>query len=116
MKPPRDMVVDHINGNGLDNRRCNLPICMQAENALNRRPDAGAGTSYCGVTHRGDEYGARVKYRGPSHHLGRYDTAIEGAKIRDRKALKPYAHSPRRNIPPARVTQQFSMLSVMALS
>jgi ABC-type sulfate/molybdate transport systems ATPase subunit len=42
--------VDHINSNGLDNRRCNLRICNHSQNMMNRRKGSGCSSKYKGVS------------------------------------------------------------------
>lgn len=88
MKPPEGMVVDHINHNGANNRRCNLRVCTQAENTRNKRRFAAGKSRYRGVTPMGDKWRAVVSHNGRTHYVGVYDTEIEAALARDRKAVE----------------------------
>ena len=50
MHAPEGMVIDHINHNGLDNRKANLRICTPADNARNARyPKINTSSKYRGV-------------------------------------------------------------------
>jgi hypothetical protein len=96
VQAPKGTVVDHINGNGLDNRRCNLRLCTRQQNARNRRPQAKAGSRFLGVYPHGTRWMAKVG----RHYLGLFDDEVEAAQARDRKALELFGEYAWLNFPP----------------
>ena len=94
MRPRRGYLVDHIDGNGLNNRRCNLRVCTPAQNRANSRPCGGA-SGFVGVYPKGNKWRASIVYRGQFYYLGLFDDPVAAAKARDRKAYEfhgPYAY------------------------
>ena len=70
--PPDHLVVDHINGDALDNRRENLRVCTHQQNSMNR---AGWGrTEYIGVVKVGKLWRARIEPNGHALLLGLFET------------------------------------------
>jgi len=46
---PEGMFIDHINGNGLDNRKENLRVCTPSQNCMNKKLRSDSTTGYKGV-------------------------------------------------------------------
>jgi hypothetical protein len=94
---PKGLVVDHINHNGLDNRKSNLRLCTRSENARNQRPQTNCSSKYKGVCwHKNQKrWLARVYSNGVTYHLGSFKSEIKAAKAYDKKAgelFGQYAH------------------------
>lgn len=86
------LVVDHINGNPLDNRRANLRIATYSQNAYNR-PKIKSKTSskYIGVYFEKATRRYTVKIRvgkGRRLWLGRFTSEIDAARAYDAAAKK----------------------------
>jgi hypothetical protein len=81
MTPPAGMVVDHINGDGLDNRRQNLRVVSVAQNNLNSRVrrDSVSGVKGAFYRSRTGRYYSRIKVAGRYVGLGSFLTAEEAA-------------------------------------
>ncbi|MGD0784573.1 MAG: AP2 domain-containing protein [Sedimentisphaerales bacterium] len=91
MQPERDKYVDHINHNGLDNRRENLQCVTPEQNSWNRKKEKVGGSSkYTGVRwceHR-KKWRASIRRNGAKEHLGYFDNEPGAAKAYDEAAKK----------------------------
>ena len=96
MQPPEGKVVDHVNGNGQDNRRGNLRVCTPLQNSRNRRKHRDGKSRFIGVSPCGKKWQAFVGRR----YVGVFEDEVEAAKARDRKAKEMYGEHAWLNFPP----------------
>lgn len=87
MNPPKDMQVDHINGNPSDNRRVNLRICTPQQNSMNQHR-VSPTTGYRGVYKKWNGFYAGLETKGKAIHFGVYKTAKEAARAYNQGAIK----------------------------
>jgi hypothetical protein len=85
------LVIDHINGDGLDNRRANLRLATVAQNAWNSKK-RNSRSGYKGVWFARDKglWRAAIVYHGRRIHLGYFKDKISDAKAYDTAARKYY--------------------------
>ncbi len=87
MKPKVDSFVDHVNGDGLDNRKVNLRVCSHAQNMANQRKREGTASRFKGVhITRSGMYGASIECAGTTIHLGTFAQENRAARQYDRAA------------------------------
>ena len=99
LRPSEGQVVDHINGDGLDNRRINLRICSQRENARNRGVDPRNKFGLKGVSFRSDsgKWRARITVNRRGIALGTFDSKSAAAAAYDSAARLHFGEFARLN-------------------
>ena len=108
-KTPKGIGTDHINGNGLDNRRVNLRTCNTAQNQWNRGLDPTNKSGYKGVNCRPNlsikRWRAEIAVNGKRLHLGYFKTAEAAAHAYDLAALQHHGRFAVTNIMLSRLRQ-----------
>jgi hypothetical protein len=96
---PEDRYVDHINGDGLDNRRVNIRLATNGQNQWNSRKRLGTTSHYKGVHFRKDRdcWYARIKYRQRSYHIGSFESEQDAARAYNAKAVELFGEFARLN-------------------
>ena len=89
MSPTGSAVVDHINADGIDNRRQNLRVCSNAENVRWQKPQRRKMSSrFKGVSYDRSRrlWQSYVTVDGKRTHLGRFVSEEAAARAYDRGA------------------------------
>jgi hypothetical protein len=106
LKPADDMIVDHINGNKLDNRRCNLRIVDAKQSSYNKAKfnPTTASSPYKGVSKivrkSGNVYYVCIKKNGTVHRLGIFKNEEDAARAYNEKAQELFGEYAYLNVIP----------------
>jgi hypothetical protein len=102
LDPPGHLVVDHINHNGLDNRKANLRLATSAQNSYNRRQlRKNKSSKYIGVSwkERTKKWAAIICYKRENIIIGYFKDEIQAAKAYDKAAKKYHGEFASPNFP-----------------
>lgn len=99
MNAPEGLQVDHINGNGLDNRKENLRFATNAQNHQNQIRPVRSQTGFRGVTQdkRYKGFIARITANRKTYSHYGFLNAAEAAKVYDEMAIKYHGKFARLN-------------------
>jgi hypothetical protein len=101
LQAKREQIVDHRDGNGLNNLRSNLRFTEAAGNSHNRCRNVGSTTGYKGVSFNRlcSKFEVSIRFNRKKIHLGMYKTAEEAARVYDAKAVELFGEFAKVNFP-----------------
>lgn len=88
LNAPDGIDIDHINGNRLDNRRCNLRLATRAQNVHNSRMRKDNTSGFKGVYKRYGKFVAKICFNHIWIWLGLFPTAEEASQAYQDTARK----------------------------
>ncbi len=94
---PKDIMIDHINGNGIDNRRSNLRFATYSQNLANMRSVAPSTSRFKGVywDKKANAWGSTIQHEKERIFIGYFNDEYAAALAYDahaRELFKEYAY------------------------
>ncbi len=101
-KPSKGMVTDHINHNGLDNRKENLRFATRGQNQQNRRAGKNSSSQYLGVSWLAKHqlWQVMIKHNGKRYYLGSFRCEHQAALAYNKKAIELHGEFANLNVVP----------------
>lgn len=82
---PKGLVVDHINHNPLDNRKCNLKVCFTEENNKNRKEiQKNNKSGYKNINKHKNKWQVRITRNKKVFNIGEFKTLEQAIQERDK--------------------------------
>lgn len=108
-------MIDHRNGDTLDNRKINLRFCTMSENGRNRGKQVNNTSGYKGVAvGREGKWQCAIKLHGKRMPLGIFDDPVEAARVYDRAALIYHGEFARLNFPDGHCPPSAGLLACLS--
>lgn len=101
-KPKKGMVVDHINHNGLDNRKENLRFATRRQNSSNSQSRKNSSSQYLGVSwyNKNQKWVAEARYNYKKYYLGSFTCEYQAALAYNKKAIELHGEYANLNVVP----------------
>lgn len=101
LNAPNGILVDHVDGDGLNNTRANLRLATNAQNIRNSRKSGSRGSQYKGVSlhNQTGRWQVHITINGKVTHVGIFADEIEAALAYDKAAKKHFGEFARLNFP-----------------
>lgn len=96
LSAPKGVLVDHRNGNGIDNRRENIRLCHAAQNGWNSGVRSG---NFKGVHAHMGGYRAEIRHHRAKVYCGWAKTEEAAARLYDLKAIELHGEFASLNFP-----------------
>lgn len=100
MNVKRGEIIDHINGDKLDNRKCNLRFCTPQQNNMNRGIQKNNTSGYKGVSWNKEKnkWQSYFIFNNRKKHLGYFSDKVEAALIYNQTIQQNFKEFARLNI------------------